>query len=57
MLKDADAVATVAVRDLNTASRFYEETLGLPRVGSEDGEAITLESGNTAIRTATSWAS
>lgn len=27
MLNDKDAVATVAVKDLNSAKRFYEQTL------------------------------
>jgi catechol 2,3-dioxygenase-like lactoylglutathione lyase family enzyme len=49
MLKDADAVATIAVKNLDAAAKFYEETLGLSRSGGEDGEAITFESGNTSI--------
>jgi catechol-2,3-dioxygenase len=49
MLRDADAVATLAVKDLGAAARFYEETLGLSRAGSEDGEAVMFESGDTTI--------
>ena len=49
MLRDTDAVATLGVRDLDAAARFYEETLGLSRAGTEDGEAIVFESGNTTI--------
>jgi catechol 2,3-dioxygenase-like lactoylglutathione lyase family enzyme len=49
MLRDTDAVATLAVKDLDAAARFYEETLGLSRAGAEDGEAIAFESGDTAI--------
>jgi catechol 2,3-dioxygenase-like lactoylglutathione lyase family enzyme len=49
MLRDADAVATLAVKDLSTAARFYEGTLGLSRAGGEDGEAIMFESGDTTI--------
>ena len=49
MLRDTDAVATLAVKDLTKAAKFYEETLGLSRVGTEDGEAITFESGDTTI--------
>lgn len=49
MLKDADAVATVAVKNLDAAAKFYEQTLGLTRAGSEDGEAIVFESGDTSI--------
>ena len=49
MLRDTDAVATLAVKDLDAAARFYEETLGLSRAGAEDGEAIAFESGDTTI--------
>ena len=49
MLRDTDAVATLAVRDLNAAAKFYGETLGLSRASTEDNEAIVFESGNTTI--------
>jgi catechol 2,3-dioxygenase-like lactoylglutathione lyase family enzyme len=49
MLRDADAVATIAVKDLRTAAKFYEETLGLGRVHIEDGEVIMFESGDSTI--------
>ena len=49
MLQDTDAVATLAVKDLGVAAKFYEETLGLSRAGTEDGEAIMFESGDTTI--------
>jgi len=49
MLRDMDAVATVAVKDLDTAARFYERTLGLSRVTAQDGESIVYESGDTMI--------
>jgi catechol 2,3-dioxygenase-like lactoylglutathione lyase family enzyme len=49
MLRETDAVATLAVKDLATAARFYEETLGLSRAGAEDGEGIVFESGDTRI--------
>jgi catechol 2,3-dioxygenase-like lactoylglutathione lyase family enzyme len=49
MLRDTDAVATLAVKDLDAAARFYEETLGLGRADAEDGEAIAFESGDTTI--------
>ena len=47
MLQDTDAVATLAVKDLAVAVKFYEGTLGLSRAGTEDGEAIMFESGDT----------
>jgi catechol 2,3-dioxygenase-like lactoylglutathione lyase family enzyme len=49
MLRDTDAIATLAVRDLDAAARFYEETLGLSRGRAEDHEAIAFESGDTII--------
>jgi catechol 2,3-dioxygenase-like lactoylglutathione lyase family enzyme len=49
MLRDADAVTMLAVKDLGKAAQFYEKTLGLNRAGGEDDEAITFESGDTTI--------
>jgi catechol 2,3-dioxygenase-like lactoylglutathione lyase family enzyme len=48
-LRDTDAVATLGVKDLGAAAKFYEKTLGLGRAGGEDNEAITFESGDTMI--------
>jgi catechol-2,3-dioxygenase len=39
MLRDTDAVATLAVRDLGAAEKFYQETLELGRVGAETSSA------------------
>jgi catechol 2,3-dioxygenase-like lactoylglutathione lyase family enzyme len=49
MLRDTNAVATVAVKDLNEAAKFYEKTLGLRRAGAEDDEVVVFESGDTRI--------
>jgi catechol 2,3-dioxygenase-like lactoylglutathione lyase family enzyme len=49
MLRNMDAVATIAVKDLGAAARFYEGTLGLSRAGDEDHESIVFESGDTTI--------
>jgi catechol 2,3-dioxygenase-like lactoylglutathione lyase family enzyme len=49
MLRNTDATATLAVKDLDAAARFYEETLGLSRAGHEGDEAIMFESGHTTI--------
>ena len=49
MLRDTDAVTMLAVKDLGKAAQFYEKTLGLSRAGVESEEAITFESGDTAI--------
>ena len=49
MLRDANAIATIAVRDLDLAARFYEGALGLRRAGTEEQEAIMYESGDSTI--------
>ena len=49
MLRDTDAVATLAVKNLGEAAKFYEETLGLTRAGAEDDEIVVFESGDTRI--------
>jgi catechol 2,3-dioxygenase-like lactoylglutathione lyase family enzyme len=49
MLRDTDAVATLPVKDLGAAARFYEETLGLSRADAADHEALVFESGDTII--------
>lgn len=48
MLNQFDAMATVAVKDIASARRFYEETLGLTVVQDIMG-AITYQSGNSRI--------
>jgi catechol 2,3-dioxygenase-like lactoylglutathione lyase family enzyme len=49
MLGDHEPVATVAVSDLQRAQRFYETTLGLERLGSQGGQAITYRSGASKL--------
>ena len=49
MLNNKDAVATIAVKDLETASKFYKDTLGLAQVGAESGHVLIFRSGNTLI--------
>ena len=49
MLRDTNAIATIAVRDLDVAARFYEGALGLRRAHAEDHEAIAYESGDSTI--------
>ena len=49
MLRDADAVAMVAVKDLGKAAKFYEETLGLNRIDAEGQEVVVYESGDTKL--------
>ena len=49
MLSDKDAAANIAVKNLERARKFYEDTLGLTQIGSEDQEVIIFKSGNTLI--------
>jgi catechol 2,3-dioxygenase-like lactoylglutathione lyase family enzyme len=49
MLGDKDAVANIAVRDLEVARRFYEDTLGLTPAGAEGEDLLFFTSGNTTI--------
>ena len=49
MLQDANAIATLAVKNLRVAAKFYEDTLGLTRADEEVNEAIVLESGDSRI--------
>jgi catechol 2,3-dioxygenase-like lactoylglutathione lyase family enzyme len=49
MLRDANATATLAVKDVRAAAGFYENTLGLSRAGSEGDEVVIYKSGDTTI--------
>jgi catechol 2,3-dioxygenase-like lactoylglutathione lyase family enzyme len=49
MLNQHTALATVAVRDIKAAQRFYEDVLGLRLVHSQQGMALTFESSGTRI--------
>ena len=49
MLGNRDAVANVAVRNIDVARKFYEGTLGLKRVGDEGPELIVFKSGSTTF--------
>jgi len=49
MLSKANAVATIAVKNLETARRFYHDTLGLKESRSEDNEVIVFTSGDSEI--------
>ena len=48
MLYHFDAMATIAVKDMTAARRFYEETLGLTIVQDTLG-AITYQSGGSQL--------
>jgi len=49
MLGDRQAVATIAVRDLNAAKRFYETSLGLKQIDSEGEEAAVYRTGTARL--------
>lgn len=48
MLNERDAVATVAVRDLESVKSFYEQTLGLTKV-MESEEVMAFRSGQSTL--------
>lgn len=49
MLVDADVIATIAVKNLETAKKFYEGTLGLKPVGNNQMGVSTYRSGNSKV--------
>ena len=49
MLGNKDAATNIAVRNLDTAQKFYEGTLGLKEVAREGKEAITYRSGGSTL--------
>ena len=49
MLADKNAVANLAVKNLDKARKFYEDTLGFKPVGSQDGELIVYRSGQSTF--------
>ena len=49
MLGKADATPMIAVKDLDRARRFYEETLGLDTKEVMGGEVLEVKSGDTLI--------
>ena len=49
MLGAKEAMATVAVRDLQKAKKFYEGTLGLKLTEEEGQEALTYKAGGTKL--------
>lgn len=49
MLADRDAVATVAVKDLKAARKFYGDTLGLKPTPVPEPEVLNYKSGNSTV--------
>jgi catechol 2,3-dioxygenase-like lactoylglutathione lyase family enzyme len=49
MLGDKEAAATLAVKDLAAARRFYEGSLGLKPLDTQGEEAVTYKSGSSRV--------
>ena len=49
MIGDNDALATIAVKNLKTARKFYEGTLSLRLVHTEGDQAATYKSGKSQV--------
>lgn len=49
MLGDAKVQPMLPVKDLGSAQKFYEQTLGLKKEGEMPGEAVTYRSGDTTL--------
>jgi catechol 2,3-dioxygenase-like lactoylglutathione lyase family enzyme len=49
MLASKDAMATIAVKDIEAARRFYEGTLGLKPTSTEGSEAIVFGSEASSV--------
>jgi len=49
MLSDKNAMATVPVKDMEAAKKFYGKTLGLKPEGMETESVVTYRSGNSKL--------
>jgi catechol 2,3-dioxygenase-like lactoylglutathione lyase family enzyme len=49
MLRDKDAVTNLAVKDIDAARKFYEDTLGLEKIATEGEELLVFKSGGSKI--------
>ena len=49
MLADKDAVATIAVKDLKAAKKFYGDTLGFKPIPVPEPEVLNYKSGNSTV--------
>jgi len=49
MLENVNVQPMIPVKDMKGAQRFYEDTLGLKRVGGEADTAIVYRSGSTTM--------
>jgi len=46
MLQDANVMATIAVKDLAAARKFYEDVVGLKSVGGDGAHVVQYAAGN-----------
>lgn len=49
MLADKDAIAMIAVKDLDAAGRFYGEVLGLEKLDSPEEQVLIFRSGASKL--------
>ena len=49
MLGSRNAMATVAVKDLKRARKFYEDVLDLEKIDEEGEEAVVYETGSSSL--------
>ncbi len=49
MLTNTDAIATVPVKDIEAARKFYEDTLGLQQTRSEEPGVLGYKSGKASV--------
>ena len=49
MLADHEATATIAVKDIEKAKRFYHNTLGLTPVPTPEPGVLSFKSGNSTV--------
>jgi len=49
MLGNKEAVANLAVKDIDAARKFYAETLGLEQVHAEGDELVVFRSGTSTV--------
>ncbi len=49
MLKTAEAIATLGVKDMKTAAAFYEEKLGFERGPTDEKQVISYKTGNCTL--------
>jgi catechol-2,3-dioxygenase len=50
MIGDRNANATIAVKDLDVAKKFYESTLGLKPENTQESEVTMYKSGNSMVQ-------